>query len=329
MEREIHWGLLGASAISHRFVHDFAYSHGGKMVAIAARDPERAKKYAQECGIEKGYSYEDLYNDKDIDIVYISTTHNFHFEQTKQCLLHGKSVLCEKSFAMNEQQVKEIIDLTKQTGCFVIEAMWTRFMPGSRLVCDLIKEGKIGEVTSIDAALGFCMPENIDVNSRLVNMDLAGGTLLDIGVYTVEYATMVMNGKEPIKILADGTFFKKTGCDQQTHLTLHYDNGAMASLHMSFVGSLPGSAFICGSKGTIKVEPFQDGRKVILRNADGEQIFNSHNADNGFCYEIDECNRLFKEKKLQSDLMPLTETQMTARIMDEAMKQIGLKYPCV
>ena len=203
MNKTINWGIIAPGKIAQKFASDLKLVEGANLLAVASRDETRAKEFALEYNAQKHYgSYLDLVKDPDVDVVYIASPHPFHFEQSLLCLNHGKHVLCEKPMCMNVQEVKQLIDVAQSKNLFLMEALWTRFIPSFVKCKNLVEQGEIGEILYIQADFGF--RAEYDVQRRTFNKELGGGSLLDIGIYPVFFALEIAG--KPWEIKATGIF---------------------------------------------------------------------------------------------------------------------------
>ncbi len=239
----IGWGILGASNISNSFASDLPLSRGSRLVAIGARDLSRAEAFGMKVGAERAYgSYEQLVTDPDVDVVYIGTTHDSHAALTRLALEAGKSVLCEKPFTVSAAEAEPLVELARDHGLFLMEAMWTRFIPAIRRVVELVAEGAVGEVKHVHATFGNHVP--YDITSRLFDPARAGGALLDLGVYPLTFARLILGA--PDHVYAAARLYN--GADLSTHLLLTHPGGAAASLGCSMEVDLSTEGSIFGTE---------------------------------------------------------------------------------
>ena len=323
---KIRWGILGTGSIATQFSSALKALEDCTLAAVASRSAERAEKFAKEFQIEKAYAgYEALIKDPDIDVVYIGLHHTEHKKEAKLCLEHKKAVLCEKPFTLNSRDTKELIDLAKENKVFLMEAMWTKFLPATQRIKKWIDEGKIGKVLHIRASFGFRF--EFDYNHRLFNPDLGGGALLDLGVYPITYATFLLN-RLPDKIYSSA-IMGKSGVDEQNVILLHYNDGALADLSSAFCAQIGSDAVILGEKGYIKVKEFFKADTAYLYDNNHQCIdsFKKPHIVNGYEYEAAEVNRCLREGLLESPINPLQSTLDVMNIMDEIRMQWGLVYP--
>lgn len=320
----MNFGIIGAGEIARTMAFTIMQMPETSMYAIASRDMKKAKQYQKQYHIKKAYdSYEKLAADPDVDVVYIATPHSFHYEQTKMCLEHGKHVLCEKAFTANEKQARDLIDIAEKKGLFLGEAMWTRFMPLVKKLQQLLKEKVIGEVTMVTANLNFPML----YKERLVKAELAGGALLDVGIYPLTIASLVM-GDDISKIRATG-ILNENGVDQFGQYTIVYQNGTMADLNAGMCSFSDGKAVIYGTKGFIVVEGINRPESILVLNEQGNisQQFHREKQITGYEYEVQACINAIIEGKTECDEIAHEQTLRMMHVMDDIRKQMGVKYP--
>ena len=320
----IHWGILGPGSISKKFAQGLQVVSDAKITAVGSRDKTRADDFAREFDVPHAYaSYEALVMDPDVDVIYIGTPHNFHKEHTLLCLNHGKHVLCEKPFAINASEAEEMIALARQKGLFLMEAMWSRYLPALVKTRALIAEGAIGDIRLIQSDFGF--RAEVNPNGRLFNLALGGGALLDVGIYPLSLAHMLLGTPTQITSMASiGT----TGVDEQTSFILGFDQGKLAVLSTAIRTSTPQEAYIIGTSGWIKIHsPWWVSEAITLRANGQEQIISCPKTGNGYNYEAEEVGYCLRAGKLESDLMPLDESLSLMKVLDEIRSQIGLRYP--
>lgn len=327
MTNKIRWGIIGCGLIAPKFFQALENTGEGQVVAAASKSMRRAKRLQNKLGIPNVYgSYVEMLDREQLDAVYIATSHNFHYANTKLCLERGLPVLVEKPFTRNAKEAAGLIALARAKKLFLMEAMWTRFNPSTAKVRELIAEGAIGEVKHLKA--DFCVRMKRFVQktmpwNRLYNPRLAGGALLDIGVYPIAYARMIF-GEPPTQIISSAKM-AWTGVDKTSEHNFEYSGGRCAELSASFCEERPRDAVITGTKGVIQVPHFSHTDRVILIRDGKEEPFEC--APNGFEYEILEVHRCLRDGLTESPLMPLDETLETMRTMDTLRAQWGMKYP--
>lgn len=325
MDRKVRWGILGAGSIAHKFATGFGGVEDGELYAVGSRSLEKANEFADKFNIPKRYgSYEELVSDPDVDAIYVATPHSFHKEHTILCLNAGKGVLCEKPIAVNAREVEEMVECARKNNAFLMEAMWTRFLPIYYKVEEWIEQGLIGDVHMVVADFGF--RAGINPEGRLFNPSLAGGALLDVGIYVVSLASLIMK-KPPAKIVSMANL-GETGVDEQSSVILGYDEGQMAILYTAIRTNTKQEARIIGSKGSIYIPSFWNATTAILEIPGQEdQVVEIPHLVNGYCYEAQEVNRCIKEGKIESDRMTWEESISIMKTLDELRAQWGLKYP--
>ena len=328
MSKIIRWGILGAGKIAKKFANDLQFVSNAKLVAVGSRTQENANAFAALFSIEKSYgSYEALVKDSEIDIIYIATPHVFHFENTIMCLQNGKAVLCEKPFAINEKQVLQMLQLATEKNLFLMEALWSSFLPHFIKLKEILAEGIIGEVTAMQANFGF--QTNAESSKRLTERELGGGTLLDIGIYNIFFALNILG--EPQSVEAS-MIANQTGADEQCAITYHYANGATAQLFSTFKSNIPIDAQIFGTKGNIKLtHRFYEPSCTILVSTDGGQNYITipTQKPQGFGYEFEaqHATDCLLAGKTQSDNMSFNKSQQLIHALDTIRAKIGLLYP--
>lgn len=332
--KKIGWGILGPGTIVKRFMNDLPSCDGVRLVAVASRSIQKAKECALKYGFERYYgSYEQLINDKDIDVVYIATPHPFHRAQAIMCMNVGKSVLCEKPVAISKKEIVEMIECAKYNNVFFMEAMWTRHFPVNRQVKKLLQSGKLGKAILIKADFGFGSWNNgvvTNKESRLFNMDLAGGALLDVGVYTISYTTW-MKGQKPIQICSMASKLD-TGVDGMSTYLFKYTDGAMAMLESSVVQSTRQDAIIYCEKGNIYISDFWHPTKAVVTFDDHREsiiIEDAYDTEGrtGFGYEAQHVIDCIREGLTESPHMTWEDSIDVMEIIDTIREQIGLVYP--
>lgn len=322
--RTIRWAILGAGKIAHKFAQDFSVIKNAELVAVASADAARAKEFAGKYNIPECLGYDELYNSDSIDAVYIATTHNFHYEQTLACLQHGKAVLCEKPITVNQRQFEELAKVAREKKVFLMEAMWTYFLPAILKAKQWIAEGRIGSVKALQADFGFSMEFNPE--GRLYNIKLAGGALLDLGIYPIAFANLFMN-RNPDSIMASG-IIGETNVDESTGIVLKYGN-VVASLFTTMAAKTQLKAFVYGDKGYIEVPMFFKAPEASLYNEEMQlaETFKDSRSTHGYNFETQEVTDCLLKGLTESTVMPLSISQRLQEIMMEVRRQIGLKYP--
>lgn len=322
---KIRWGILATGGIARKFAEDLQHVPDAELVAVGSRTQESAEAFARQYGVPRAYgSYEALAEDPDVDIVYVASLHPGHREHVLLCLNGGKAVLNEKPFTVNADETEELIRTARDRGLFLMEAMWTRYLPAIRQVRTWIAEGRIGEVRAMNANFGYHGERDLD--GRLLNPDKAGGALLDVGIYPVSFASMIF-GQQPEQIAAQA-FLGETGVDEHNAMLFSYPGGKSATLNSAVQLQLNNFCDIFGTKGSIHVPNFWMARSAVL-NVNGEEA-ETYTYDGerfGYAFEAEEAGRCLREGLLESPDMPLDETLAIMRTMDEIRRQWGLRYP--
>jgi predicted dehydrogenase len=316
---KVRFGIIGLGVISNRFAKVLKTAKGVELTAVASREQARSEDFARKYGAKKAYaSYQELINDPEVDIIYDGLTHNFHYEFTKLCLENHKAVLCEKPLVTTRKDALKLVALAKKNKTFLMEAMWTRCMPAFQQAKTWVKEGKIGEVKLIRADFNY--KTAYDPESRLFNPKLAGGSLFDVGVYPVEFATGIL-AETPVAVSGEAQLSPEN-VDVAAVIAMRFASGALANLTCGFNVVTPNTAVIYGTKGRIKLDSSYQPRKIELYNEKNKRIdrFYQPVAD-GFIYQILHSAELFRNGQLESDLIPLADTVACAGIFDDLRKQ--------
>ncbi len=315
--KKVKWGILGPGKIARSFASDFQFVKSGELVAVGSRSPERAVAFADEFDIPRRYgSYEGMLADPDIDAIYIATPHKFHFEQTKACLIAGKSVLCEKPITTSPTQLKELISLHASTEHFLMEGMWTYFLPAIKKAKEWVDNGSIGTVKSVNATFGFAA--KFDPDGRLFNPELAGGAVFDIGIYPIAIALFFL-GEHPAEIKSD-VHLASTGVDDDVKIELKYANGSSASLHCSLLEKLENTAEIIGENGRIVINDFWMSRECSLHLDDGStSSFKDDRESQGYDFETEAaCQDILAGRK-QSGVVALHSSESFQQIISRIL----------
>ncbi|MGB4659250.1 MAG: Gfo/Idh/MocA family oxidoreductase [Mobilitalea sp.] len=324
--KTVKWGIIGAGGISSTFATALNAMENTEVLAVASRNLGRAQGFAKLYHAKKAYgSYEELVMDPEIDVIYIGTVNTEHKENAALCIAHGKSVLCEKPFTVNQQDTEYLIDLAKKHKVFLMEAMWTKFLPTTNTVKQWIKDKKIGEVKYFNISFGF--QSEFDLKNRVYNPETAGGALLDVGIYPITYAIHMM-GRLPDEI-SSSAHIGKSDVDEMNVIAFHYNEGVVADLSSAINAKIGMDAVIIGDKGKIIVPNFWMASSAILYDENNKEIdtISLPHKTNGYEYEAEEVNRCIREGKLESDILPLSDTLGIIQVMDKIRADWGLKYP--
>jgi predicted dehydrogenase len=328
MTDKIRWGILSTARIAEKFAKAVAHLDDAEVIAVGSRKQATADEFADQFDIPRRHaSYEALAADPDVDAIYVATPHNFHAENMLLCLEAGKPVLCEKPFTVNADEAKKVATLAREKGLFLMEAMWSRFLPIAAKARELIADGAIGDVLRVQVDFGFRSGWNPE--GRLLNPDLAGGALLDVGIYVASFASMVFGGEQPDRI-ASMAHLGETGVDEQNAAILGYPGNRMAIISSAVRVNTPQEAWISGTEGMIRLHSrWWNGETLTLnRFGEDEETFElSMGEYNGFEYEIMEANECLREGKKESAIMPVDETIAVMETLDRIRDQWGLVYP--
>jgi len=321
---KIRWGIAGPGIIAHKFAEAVKNVDNADIIAVASRSGDKAKSFAEEFGILYSFStYEEMAASELVDAVYVSTAHPFHISTAEVFLKAGKHVLCEKPLCVNERQAERLRSCAKNNNVFLMEAMWTRFLPSVTSLKKMIAEGIIGEVKDLSA--DFCYSIEYEEDPKVFENSLAGGSLLDVGTYALHFADAVF-GESPENIIASADI--KNGIDVHTRMLLKYKNGAAASLSSAIKLEKPSDAYVYGTDGYIYVPNFYKADKFfVFKKDESEYEFSMPYGDNGFEFEIEEVCRCINEGRVESELMPLSKSIEIAKQMDRIRDLIGVKYP--
>ena len=317
-------GIIGAGHIALKMASTLAALPRTHRYAIASREMRKAMTFAKEQGFERAYgSYEELMDDPKVDLIYIATPHAFHFEQAKACILKGKPVLCEKAFTANAAQAEELLKLAEEKQVFIAEAIWTRYLPMSRTIAELVRNGAVGTPYLLSANLGYAITNR----ERLVRPELAGGALLDVGVYTLNFAAMVFG----TEILSTTSTCVKmdNGLDAQDSITLVYPGERMAVLNSSMLARSDRQGIISGDGGHMIIDNINNPQSIKVLDGNYQTVAEYHAPSQvtGFEYEVNACIEALDKGLLQTLDMPHDETLRIMRQMDALRKEWGVRFP--
>ncbi len=328
--QKIRWGIIAPGNIAAKFSAALRQVDDAVLYSVASRDVEKAKCFAAQNGfLHTAESYQDLINDDNVDVIYIASPHNCHAEQSLACLRAGKPVLCEKPMTVNSRQATEVIRVADDNNTFYMEAVWSRFLPVYKRIRQWIDNGDIGDIQLIQASFGFNFP--FDPKSRLYDPNLAGGALLDVGIYPITFSQWVMQDQYPASISAVGSL-GSTGVDERSAVTLQYDEGQIATLTSTVLADTVYDAWIIGSRGKIKVPMFwcaESAELITGSRADMNVVDSAYlpHQPNGYEAEILEVHRCLAQQELQSPELTWGNSLKVMKIMDEVRDQLGLTFP--
>lgn len=317
-------GIIGAGLIARKMAYTLNQMKEAQAYAIGSRSIEKARAFAQEFAMEKAYgSYEELVQDPQVKLIYIATPHSFHYDHIKLALTHDKAVLCEKAFTANKRQAQEVIELAHERKLLLAEAIWTRYVPMRKILDDVITSGIIGKVHSLTANLGYV----IDHVPRLFDPYLAGGALLDVGVYPINFALMVLGHQ--IERYDSSVTFTETGVDAQNSMTFTYKNGSIAMLHSTQLASTDRRGMIFGNKGYIEVQNINNPQMIRVFDTNYKLIKEIEQPPQitGFEYQVQACIEAIHSKAIECPQQPHAEILRVMTIMDQFRAQWGLRYP--
>lgn len=325
MDRRIRWGIVGPGRIARKFVEDLQLVEDGTAQAVASRSLTKAEGFAGQHGIPSSYgSYDELFRDDEVDIVYIATPHDSHARLAVDALKAGRAVLCEKPVALSRQQAETMVEASRESGQFFMEGFWSRFIPAIRESIDLSRSGQIGDINYVNADFSFRIDG--DPESRLLNMDLGGGALLDVGVYPMFLAYAILGLPTGVSARAK---FHATGADLQTGIVLEYED-ALATLYAGFASRTNVEATISGTKGRIVIDPMwhcADSYTVHWNDDSPGQRTERPRRGLGFTYEINECHECLRRGAIESDFWSHQDCLNLIGVVDQVREIIGLHYP--
>lgn len=318
----VRWGVVGPGRIAAKVVADFGHVPGAEVVAVASRSAERAQAFATEHGIARAHgSYRAIVEDEGVDVLYVATPHPQHRAVTLAAIAAGKAVLVEKAFTVTPAATREIVDAARARGVFVMEAMWTRFQPAIARLRDLVAEGAIGPVQSVQADLGA--QHNTDPADRFYNPDTGGGALFDVGVYPISFAQMLLG--TPETVTAHGVL-AATGVDVEEAVLLGWPDGRSAALLASLRCATPGTARVIGTAGWIDVPPrFHHPHSLVLARTGREpETIAAPPLGAGYAHELIEVTECVAAGRTESAVMPLADTVAVQDVMAAVATQLGL-----
>jgi len=324
-DQKVRWGIIGTGGIATTFARDLTLLPDAEAVAVGSRAQSTADEFADRFDIAHRHpSYETLIEDPDVDAVYVSTPHPMHHAAALLAIRAGKAVLVEKPFTINAAEARELVSAARAGGTFLMEAMWTRFLPHVVKVRELIAQGRLGDVRSLQADHGQWFAKNPE--HRLFAPQLGGGALLDLGIYPVSFASMLFGRPTKITAVSDKAF---TGVDGQTGILLQYDGGRQAVLFTTLEALTPNRAGISGTEARIEIDGtfYAPSRFRVVGRDGSEEWFEFSHEGKGLRHQAAEVGRCLRAGLLESEIMPLDETVAIMETLDEIRRQIGLRYP--
>ncbi len=322
-KKNYNWGIIGCGKIAHKFAEDLMNIPEATLYAVASRDQKKAIDFGKIYNSPNSYgTYQKLAADPSVDVIYIATPHVFHYENTLMCLNNKKAVLCEKPFAMNRKQVEEMINTAKRNKTFLMEALWTYFLPHYNYALKVIQSMDLGEVKSLKADFGFASP--FDPKNRVFNKKLGGGSLLDVGIYPLFAALSIIG--YPNEIEASATFDKR-GIDENCTMILSYKNNIKASLYSSITKKTNTEAIIELESGTICINSrFHEPSSVTITKEGIKKLYEFPVATNGYSFEITHVQEMLSQGNTESTIMSFDKSRQLIKMLDTVRDKIDLQY---
>ncbi|WP_299242365.1 Gfo/Idh/MocA family oxidoreductase [uncultured Aquimarina sp.] len=322
-KKNFKWGIIGCGKIAHKFAEDLMTIQNAILYAVASRDLKKAKDFGKTYNVYSCYgSYSELVTNPEIDIIYIATPHVFHLENTLMCLTHNKAVLCEKPFAMNIKQVEEMITVAKNNNTFLMEALWTYFLPHYKYALNIIQSKELGEIKSLKADFGFASTYNPE--NRVFNKKLGGGSLLDVGIYPLFAALTILGYPEEIE--ANATF-NEDGIDEKCSMLLFYKNDIQASLQSSITEKTNTEAIIELEKGTIIINSrFHEPSSVTIIRNGISKLHEFTTNTNGYSFEAIHVQEMLEKGNIESTVMTFDKSLQLIHLLDTVRDKINLHY---
>lgn len=319
----IRWGIVGPGKIARSFANDLKLVENARLVAVASRNMQRARSFAQEYGTPKVFdNYDELFKTDEVEVIYIATPHVFHKDLAIRAMENGKHVLCEKPLGVNSGEVDAMIKVANENGVFLMEALWSRFNPTIRKVKELTDKGKLGQLTYVNADFAFYALDR-PKESRLFNLDLAGGTLLDIGIYPVFLSYLFLGMPDEIRAVSN---FNTYGTEIQSSMIFEYPK-AQAILNSSFTHNSRMSAEIAGTKANVTLAPrFHESRGYTIYSDGNQESVELPTKGRGYYYEIIEVNDCIRSNKLESELWSHSDSKNLISLLDEIRKITGISF---
>jgi predicted dehydrogenase len=319
------WGIVGPGRIAHQFAEGMSLLDDGVITAIASRSQSRADEFGEKFGVAHRYAeLNGLLEDPDVDVVYVATPHSQHAEVTLAALDAGKHVLCEKPMALSERQVRQMTERAESRGLFLMEAIWSRFLPSYVALRDILDTGKLGEPLVVESDFGFRAPVSRD--HRLFNAALGGGALLDLGIYPVQLCSMVFGGP-PDRITADGVV-GETGVDEKIAAVMHYPSDGLGVVKAAIRVSLSCTGRISCTEGWIDLPAFMHcPHHLVVGSKDGLQRVECGYEGEGLRFQALEVHKCLERGLTESSIMPLDESRSIAATLDSIRSQVGVVYP--
>jgi predicted dehydrogenase len=320
----VRWGVAATGGIAVRFMEGMQLVDDGVVAAVGSRTLDRAVAFADRFGIPGRHgSLDELAADPDLDVVYVASPHSAHEADTVRLLEAGKHVLCEKPLALNAGQAQRMADTARANGMFLMEAIWSRFLPAYQRLGELLAAGRIGTPLMVEASFGFTRP--VTPEHRLFDLALGGGSLLDLGIYPVQLCSLVFGA--PDRVAAVG-HLGSTGVDERVAAVLHHRAGGLGIVQTAITAPLACEARISGSEGWVRLPAFMHcPQQLLVGGQRGDEVVDAPFEGDGIRFQVHEVHRCLREGLGESPVVPLAETVEMARTLDEVRRQIGLRYP--
>ncbi len=328
-QKNLKWGIIGAGIIAEKMADALHRNINSELIAVASKSAEKAAKFAADNDVPLSCSYDEIAANPEIDVIYVATTHNFHFQNAKLALEHGKHVLVEKAFTVNGREAEELAGIAERKNLFLMEAIWVRFLPSYKLLKQKLSEGIIGEIKQINITFGRFIPPKYE--KRLNDPNLAGGVTLDMGIYPISFVCFLL-GELPSEIKASSVF-SGSGVDESADYLFKFPSGTLVSINTSYGLYLNNNAAIYGSKGYIDFPDFQEGEDFTIfihngtNNPEPGIKISEKNNSNGFIYQVEEVVRCIGSGQIESPVIPIRETIDIMKIMDRIRSEWDFKYP--
>jgi predicted dehydrogenase len=323
MSKKYNWAILGCGKIAKKFALELRGLPNANLYAAASRNIENAQNFVDEFGFEKAYgSYLEMVQDSNVDVVYVATPHNFHFEHTLLCLNHKKAVLCEKAFAINTKEVQQMIAASKENNTFLMEAFWVLFRPKLKKVKEIIATENLGKLKFVKS--DFMFNGEYNPNNRLYNIDLGGGSLLDIGIYSIFTALTFLGVPDKIKTL---THFSPTGSEESISMLFGYKNGATAVLTSSFDADYKNESELCFEHGIIKYDRFSRDPIKLVKNNVEKKFYFENGPHLGYHFEASHVMECLDKNLIESPILTHQLSLDLMGILDAVRKDAGIIFP--
>lgn len=327
----LRWGILAAGGIAHKFADALNSLPCARLCAIGSRSKEKALAFGAEHGIDPEHcfgSYEELVSCPDIDVIYIASPHSHHALHAHLALDGGKHVFAEKSFTLTPKEALGVFEKAKARGLFSAEAMWTRFLPANVELMRLIDSGELGDIHIATAAFSSHFPDDLPPTHRVIDPKLGGGALMDMGVYSSAWVSMLMHDDDPATLFATGAMYAPTGCDERATVVCKYASGPETVASCGIKTRMDATGYVCCEKGTVTVPDFWNATSFSVHTGDGKTWeFAPGRNEMGFVYEIQSVTADILAGRTESSVMPHRSTLRVQRTLEFARHTLGFYYP--